>query len=127
MILADTSIWIEYLRDRQDIAAMMDDRMMLRQVVGLEVIFGELLQGARSKQESTMILEYWKNLPHVEEEGLWIEAGFLAARERLFAKGVGLIDACLMVCTRKNRLKLWTLDKKLKSVLSPSEIYDPPT
>lgn len=124
MILADTSIWIEFLRGDREVSAMMENLMNLQGVLAVGVIFAELLQGARTSAETQIILNYWKNLPHADESDLWILAGKLSFDEKLYARGVGLIDAFLVVCARKHRCKLWTLDKKLKSTLKAAEIYE---
>jgi len=34
-----------------------------REVLAVECIFGELLQGAKNKQEKEIILDFWKYLP----------------------------------------------------------------
>lgn len=123
MILVDTSVWIEFFRAHEPIFEQLREQVEQRNVVGLECIFGELLQGAKSKRERSLIKTYWKNLAKMEEAGLWIEAGQHSSRKKLFSKGIGLIDVFIVTASRKHHAPIWTLDKKLKSILRTDEIF----
>ena len=91
----------------------MQEYLNARQVCALSVVFGELLQGVRDDREEKIILEYWANLPHVDEDGLFIDAGKLSYQHKLYTKGVGLIDCVILVASRRFHLDIWTSDKKL--------------
>ena len=80
MILADTSIWIEFLRAREPAFAAMALLLEQQVVLGVECVFGELLQGARTTGERRTILAYWENVPKTDERQLWTEAGSTRAR-----------------------------------------------
>jgi hypothetical protein len=58
-------------------------------------------------------LEFWKNLPHVDENNNFIEAGRISYQHKLFSKGVGLIDCCILAIAQHHHLEIWSLDKKL--------------
>lgn len=122
-IIADTGIWIEFLRNNPDIFAFMKELLEKSCIFGIECIFGELLQGVKSDRESKIILGYWEFLPKVDESCVWIEAGNYSNKNKLSEKGVGLIDCVLIVLSLKNNLKIWTLDKKLKGIVKPGLIY----
>jgi len=117
MIICDTSIWIEFFRERSPYFDEMYSLLEKGRVLGLECIFGELLQGATGKQERKHILEIWDNLPKFSQDGLWLEAGEYAAIHRISGKGIGLIDAAIALATLKVPAILWTLDKKLLSLV----------
>ena len=117
MILADTSIWIEFLRGNAKYSAIFSDLIEQRQVQVIECVFGELLQGVKNEKEATVIQEYWHNLPQVDMSGIWISAGYLCFREKFFSRGIGIIDAALLIAAKKQKLRLWTLDKKLLQVV----------
>lgn len=123
MIIADTSVWIEFFRGNMDYLDFMGPLIEEKKIFALECIFGELFQGVRTKREAYIISEYWINLPRINDQGLWIEAGLLSSREKWHAKGVGLIDLAIVTAARKNHFKLWTLDKKLKGVLTNVELF----
>ncbi len=124
MIIVDTSIWIEFFKAHQNIFPVLKVQIEEQQVIGLECIFGELLQGVRNKTEKKRILDYWNALPKKSEAGLWIEAGILSAQEKYYSKGIGLIDSFLIAALKKFDASLWTLDKKLLAVLSKYEKFD---
>jgi hypothetical protein len=123
MIIVDTSIWIEFFKGNIKIFNELKALLEKGNVLGVEWIFGELLQGARDKREINIINEYWKNLPKSENFGIWIEAGILSSENKLFSKGVGLIDASLIILSIKYSAKIWSLDKKLNSILKKNQKY----
>ncbi len=125
MILADTSVWIEFLRGNPEIFPALKSELETGNVVTLEGIFGELLQGAADDRERRILHQYWENLPRAEQAGLWIEAGEFAGRLRFAARGVGLIDAVTLLAARRARAKLWTLDRKLSGLLQAGERFSP--
>jgi len=123
-IIADTSVWIEFLKRNQDIFPLMQKFLERKCIIAVECIFGELLQGVKTNREKNIILEYREYLPGVDEYNAWVDAGIYSSENKLLEKGVGLIDSVLIVLAVKNKLKLWTLDKKLRRIL-PEEIDYP--
>jgi predicted nucleic acid-binding protein len=123
MILADTAIWIEFLRGHEPILSTLTDEIDAQNIIATECVFGELLQGAKNQRERGILQDYWLNLPKKNELGLWLDAGVLSSQEGFFTRGVGLIDAFLVVFARKYKAKIWTLDKKLNGILKNQEKY----
>ena len=123
MILADTSIWIEFLKGNPLYYNAFSKLLEKREIIAIECIFGELLQGARSSQEKTTIKNYWALLPKIEEKGIWLMAGEASSHRKLHSKGVGLIDLAIYSTARFMEAKIWTLDKKLLSILRQSETF----
>lgn len=117
MILADTSVWIEFLKRKEPVFSQLRDYIERREVVALECIFGELMQGARNTNEREVIQSYWEALPKIAEEGLWIEAGRFSGEKNLVSRGVGLIDAFILTAAQRSGSRVWTLDKKLQRAL----------
>jgi predicted nucleic acid-binding protein len=62
MILVDTSIWIEFFKKKEPIFAVLKNLLENSEVFVPEIVFGELLQGCKSKYEEGILLEYWQNL-----------------------------------------------------------------
>ena len=123
MILADTSIWIEFLKGNEEVFTIMQQKLESREIVVAECIIGELLQGAKDEHEQRIITSYWECLPKIDESGIWIEAGTYSGRNKLISKGIGLIDVVILMIARRTNLKIWTLDKKLLSLLKKSEVF----
>ncbi len=88
------------------------------------VIFAELLQGARNKNEKAILEQYFAALPHCNENAeTWIEAGKLSFELKAPSRGVGLIDLALIVLSRHHNAKFWSKDKKLLALLNKEEIF----
>lgn len=116
-VVLDTSVWIEYLRGHPDFFETCQELLENGRVYGLELIFAELLQGARGEREIETILAFSSLVPSLDEPFLVIDSGLIAQRENYVNQGVGLIDAVIVNAVRKNGLLLWTLDTKIRRVL----------
>ncbi|EMJ48270.1 PIN domain-containing protein [Leptospira santarosai] len=123
MVFVDTSIWIEFFKRNEPYFSELRDLLESSEVIAYEVIFGELLQGCKSKSEVLFILEYWKNLNVLDSKDSFLEASRFSYEQKLKDKGVGLIDAVIINEATKNNVKLWTLDKKILKVLNSKDIY----
>jgi predicted nucleic acid-binding protein len=122
-VICDTSIWIEYFRAKEPLFTLVRTQLERQESIGLECVFGELLQGVLSKQERAIVLDCWSALPKFAMDGLWLEAGEYSAIHRLPERGIGLIDAAIAVATLRTDALLWTLDKKLASILPGKHLY----
>lgn len=125
MVLIDTSVWIEFLRGNEQYFIQVSELLESGNVHSIEPIFAELLQGANNKREIEIIDAYWNNINNYNEKGLWIESGKLSYEKKLFSKGVGIIDAMIISYAVKYNIKIWSLDKKLISILDRNLIYKP--
>ncbi|WP_374328668.1 type II toxin-antitoxin system VapC family toxin [Azonexus sp.] len=108
MILVDTSIWIDHLRQR-------DERLskLLNQgrVLAHPFVIGELALG--SLQNRVVILGALQDLPQapVATEG---EVLSFIQKNALYGMGIGYIDAHLLAAVRlAPGTALWTRDKRL--------------
>ena len=123
MIILDTSVWIEFFKKNSEyfptVTRLLEDQIIL----AVECIFAELLQGAKNKRERGIIKIYWENLPKTAQNGLWVEAGIYSSENKLLSQGVGIIDTVILLAGRKNKAQIWSLDKKLNSILSEKEAY----
>lgn len=122
MILADTSIWIEFFRRQSPVFNELKKQLEERNIVTTSWIFGELLQGAK-KGEEEIIEAYWENLPHIGGNEIWIKAGKFSSTHQLMSKGIGLIDAAIIIAARSKNCQIWSLDKKLSSCLKQEEKF----
>lgn len=113
MILVDTSIWIEFLRRKEPYSAYLLHLLEHNEILTLESIFGELLQGSSTPSETKILMTYFNNLPKANVENLLVQAGLQSYREKWFSKGLGLIDASILLAALMTETKLWTLDKNL--------------
>lgn len=124
MVILDTSIWIEFLKNNPVYYSTVKDLLENRKILVIECIFGELLQGTKNKREIEVISLYWDNLPKAIIENGWIEAGKYSSQNKLTSHGVGLIDSLIIVTARKVDAQIWSLDKKLISFLKKDERFN---
>jgi predicted nucleic acid-binding protein len=107
-VLVDTSIWVDHFRNvNQRLVATLESR----EVSIHPFVIGELACGRLSPRAE--ILELLAQLPQApratDEEVLeFIE------RERLYASGIGWIDAHLLASAALGRVPLWTADRPLE-------------
>ena len=121
MIILDTSIWIEHLKNNQEYFPKICKLLESGSILAVECIFGELLQGGKNKKEKETILKFWEHLPKERYENIIIEAGIYSSENKLLDHGVGLIDSIIIMHGIKSNSKIWTLDKKLLRIL-PEEL-----
>jgi predicted nucleic acid-binding protein len=121
MIILDTSIWIEHLRNNQLYFPRIKNLLENREVLAVECVFGELLQGIKSKPEKELVLNFWTYLPKENYENITIQAGEYSAQNKLLDYGVGLIDAIILMHGIKSHSKIWTLDNKFIKII-PEEL-----
>lgn len=117
MIVADTSVWISYFKkDNSDLETLFKSHLKKNKVYAVSAVFGELLQGVRSKKEKQLIDFFWEFLPKLDEQHLFLKAGLISNEHRLYARGIGFTDCYILAATIENNLELWTLDKKLGNI-----------
>ena len=126
MILADTTIWIEFLKSNPAFFNEMESLLESKEVITIEPIFAELLYGSRNNKERSLILSYWKVLPHIYfTEGTLIESADFGNKSDYLNLGIGLIDTILIKATIENKYLIWTLDKKILKNLNKQFLYIP--
>jgi predicted nucleic acid-binding protein len=123
MILIDTSVWIEFLKARSPYYDGVSELLEENRVLTVSCIFGELLQGAKNKRERTIIEDLWTYLPKIDERHVFVRAGLESGIKKWTDKGIGLIDSAIITSARQANAKIWTLDKKIQSILKPTERY----
>ena len=125
MILADTSVWIEFFRGRQPYFKHLSFLLHHNEVVTLEPIFAELIQGALSKGEVKMIKDYYDSLEKAYQEELLLKAAIESSKNKWTQKGIGLVDSTVLLTAIQTKAPVWTLDKNLLKELPTSLRHDP--
>ncbi len=110
MVLADTSVWIEHLRHGEpDLASLLSaGRVFMHPFVSGELACGNLRGRAA-------ILADLEALPRTTT-GSHKEVLTLIENRRLWGRGIGWIDAHLLVASLLSNCRLWTNDAKLAKV-----------
>lgn len=123
MIIADTSIWIEALKAKKECLDSLEELALNQELLILEPIVAELIQGAKSKSGAEDILCFWDALPHINENQIWLEAGINSYNNKWTSRGVGIIDAFIITVAWKYGYKIWTLDKKLSKAAGKNFLH----
>lgn len=119
MILVDTSIWVDYLRDGDPaLVFLLEDG----QVCVHDFVVGELACGnLRNRAEVLGLLQSLPRLVTATED----ETLFFIEDRKLMGRGIGYIDAHLLVSAILRGARLWTKDKSLKAIAEDSDCAHP--
>jgi hypothetical protein len=111
MILADTSIWVDYLRSGNPKMAKLlgEGQIVMHPFIVAEIALGSLHNRRRRLEEMEALLEV--RVAQLNEVRHMIEA------HSLYSKGIGLTDAHLIAsCLMTPGTQLWTHDGAMKKV-----------
>ena len=108
MILADTSVWVDHLRAGDRALAQLLDA---GQVLAHPFVIGELALSRLRQRE--IVLDALQDLPQASVAGDEEVLRFIEQR-KLFALGIGYVDAHLLAAVRLTPAALlWTRDRRL--------------
>ncbi len=111
MILADTSIWIDHLRNRNP---EMEKYLTRGQILMHPFIVAEISLGSLRHRQTT--LRAMESLLEVKVAALH-EVRHMIEAHRLYSRGIGLTDAHLIAsCLITSGTQLWTRDLAMKKV-----------
>lgn len=111
MILVDTSIWIDHLRDGD---AELETLLQDGEVLAHPFVTGEIALGHLSQRRK--LLRLLNNLPQATV-ATEVEVLALVDQRQLHGLGIGYIDAHLLAATILTAgSRLWTRDKRLGAV-----------
>jgi predicted nucleic acid-binding protein len=110
MILADTSVWIDYFR--RGLPAL-GERLRRGDVVMHPFVVAELACGNLANREATLeLLQQLRSVTVAEHDEVM---NFIHAR-KLYGRGVGYVDVHLLAAAAIEDCRLWTVDKRLSVV-----------
>ena len=130
MILADTSVWVEYLRagpspegpsENHSLCDELDELISQQQILTCGPVLAELLAGARGPQreelERQLSAQPWIDLKHAD----WLTVGRIAAKLQRRGQTIPLLDVQIAVCAVKGEAQLWTLDRDFERIAQDLE------
>ena len=117
MILVDTSIWVDHLRDPE---AELKTLLNANDVLIHPMVIGELACGNMRNRKQA--LEQWHSLPTINEASHEQVISLIETRN-LMGCGLGFVDVHLL-CSVLNYpgSQLWTRDKKLNGIANKFNI-----
>jgi predicted nucleic acid-binding protein len=111
MVLVDSSVWIDHLRQKDDVLSQL---LINGQVCIHPMIIGELACG--NLQNRLTVIKLWQSLPHTKH-ATHEEALLCLNKHNLFGKGIGFVDLHLLASTLLTpSTLLWTNDRRLKTI-----------
>lgn len=119
MILVDTSVWIDHFRKSDPKLELF---LLEREILIHPFILGELSLGYLPKREEALtFLELQLSAsPATDKEVLsWVE------KHRLYGKGIGWVDAHLLLSSLLSHAEFWTHDKTLLSAAHSCGVKTP--
>jgi predicted nucleic acid-binding protein len=120
MVLVDTSVWIRFLAGREPYASGLDDLLGRDEVVGHDMVFGELLLGDVGDGRKHLLDAYSQihqaiTVPHEEV------VEFVRTR-RLSGRGVGWVDINILASAVVGRFQVWTADPRFAEIAAQLQI-----
>lgn len=117
-VLIDTSVWIGYFKgiDNQ-FAEKVDEVLTFSEVYVPRVVIAELIQGAKSEKEVSVIEEFIGAFNIVDQtEDTWMKAGRLSFSMKRKGVSINIIDCYIAVIADKNNCKIFSLDEHFRTI-----------
>ena len=123
-VLIDTSVWIEYFRNtRSGLLKQIDEMLSQSSVYVPKVVIAELVQGAHSGKELSVIQDFIDAFTVVGEgTDTWLKAGKLSYLLRKKGKTVSLTDCYIATIAAEQNCAILTLDKHFKDIEKESKV-----
>jgi tRNA(fMet)-specific endonuclease VapC len=117
-ILVDTSIWIDYLKNKSSrIAEKVDGMLTKDEVYVPRIVIAELIQGAKSEREVSVIEEFVEAFNIIDQrEDTWVKAGKLAFTLEKKGRNINLSDCYIAVIAKEHDCHIFTLDIHFKEI-----------
>ena len=108
MILVDSSIWIDHFRQQN---LVLDDLLAWKQVLGHPFVVAEIAMGSHADRRK--LLASLDELPQAADVQV-SEVRHFIERHEIFSKGIGFVDATLLVSAHLGKnVSLWSRDRRL--------------
>ena len=123
-ILIDTSVWIDYFKNKSsDIADKVDKMLTVDDVYVPKIVIAELIQGAKSEREVAVIEEFVDAFHIVDQgEDTWIKAGKLSYSLKKKGRNINLSDCYIAVIAQEHDCHIFTLDKHFEEIQKFADI-----
>ena len=112
MVIADSNIWIHYLRNpNSEVGSTLQALLDANRVLMTDVVLAEVLQGARTEREFEILLSHLRALPYQEmSKDTWVSAGRIGLELRLTNGLIPLTDLAIAALALEYDHEVCTLD-----------------
>lgn len=123
-ILIDTSVWIEYFRNKSSPVSERVDRILGEDEVYIpRIVMAELMQGARSAKELSIVEDFFDAFHVIDQkEDSWIKAGRLSYELKKKGKNIHLFDCYIAVIGQEYGCKIFTLNRHFREIQNVFDI-----
>jgi predicted nucleic acid-binding protein len=123
-ILIDTSVWIEYFRNKSSPITDKIDRILDEEEVCVpKIVMAELMQGAKSKKELSIIGDFIEAFNVIDQrDDTWIKAGRLSYNLKKKGKKIHLLDCYIAVIAQEYGCKIFTLNRHFQDIKKVMDI-----
>lgn len=119
-VLVDTSVWIDFFRRTEPSYGIVMQLMSDNRICILGIILAELMQGAKSERELSVLRDVASVFPFLPESArTWQAAGELAFKLRRKGLTIGLSDCYIAAAAAEGNVAILTGDghfMKIKDV-----------
>jgi len=117
-VLIDTSVWIDYFKNKNlSLSRRVDDILSTADVYVPRIVIAELIQGAKSDKEISVIEEFIGAFNIVDQQqDTWIRAGKLSNSLKKKGISVNLTDCYIALIATENYCRIFTLDEHFKNI-----------
>ncbi|MHB8880530.1 MAG: type II toxin-antitoxin system VapC family toxin [Thermodesulfovibrionales bacterium] len=117
-VLIDTSVWIDYFKGNNvRLHEKTDEVLTYSDVYVPKVVIAELLQGARSEKEISVIESFVEAFTIIDQaEDTWVKAGKLSFSMKRKGVSINLVDCYIAVLTAEHNCAIFTLDEHFRSI-----------
>ncbi len=123
-ILIDTSVWIEYFREKSSpIAEKVDQILGEDEVCIPKIVIAELMQGAKSEKELSVVRDFLDAFTIIDQKSdTWTQAGNLSYDLKKKGKKIHLLDCYIAIIAQEFRCKIFTLNRHFKEIQKVTDI-----
>jgi predicted nucleic acid-binding protein len=123
VILADTTIWIDFLAGRAS-ALPLRSLLVANRVVCHPAVRSEMALGSVAKRDDVLkLLSQLPGAPVAGDDDVFA----LIESQKLYASGIGWVDAHLLASSIAGGHALWTEDKRLAGAAARIHVLADPT
>jgi len=116
-VLADTSVWIEFFKQRSETGDKLSELIIKNTVWSCGIVIFEIVQGVKTEHEKAKLLATLLALPYIEmTQSLWQRAGELSSSLKKKGLNLPLSDVFIAAICLEHNLPIFTLDKHFAQV-----------
>jgi len=116
-MIVDSSVWIEYLKNRPSVTEKLDQLLLAGTIVTVGPVIAEILQGAKTEKDYRLLENNLGGLPLIETKVEdWIKAGKISYELRKRGITIPLTDCLIAAVAIHQNASVMTYDRHFESI-----------